>query len=109
MLHSSMHRVFSKQIIPISYLSRPFHQSAGKMPPLVLALGIPDTSPSVPEHAREGLRKVLEAMHEDMRTSPHDYENLYVDTNRDFQVLIDKLREKRWDILHIGGERVWSK
>jgi hypothetical protein len=73
------------------------------MAPSVLGIGIPASSPAVPWVARSSLRKTLENMEADMHASPYDFEMFYVDTDMDFSKLTDKLREKKWDIVHIGG------
>lgn len=73
------------------------------MAPSVLGIGIPHTSPYVPEQAREPLRKMLEAMEADMKASPYDFEVFYVGTD-DMDKIVAKLREKPWDIVHVGGE-----
>jgi hypothetical protein len=73
------------------------------MAPSVLGLGIPSSSPHVPEQARGNLQKALDAMEADMEASPYDWEMFYVDTDMDFQKIVDKFQEKKWDIVHVGG------
>lgn len=42
-------------------------------------------------------------METDMAASPYDFDMFYVDTDTDFGTILDKLREKKWDLVHVGG------
>ncbi|KAK9424230.1 hypothetical protein SUNI508_03718 [Seiridium unicorne] len=72
------------------------------MAPSVLGLGVPASSPLVPDHLREPLGKALENLEAQMNASPYDWEFLDVGPDMDFEVLVRKLREKKWDAVMVG-------
>ncbi|KAK6066590.1 hypothetical protein SCUP234_12020 [Seiridium cupressi] len=64
------------------------------MAPSVLGLGVPASSPLVPDHLREPLGKALENLEAQMNASPYDWEFLDAGPDMDFEVLVRKLREE---------------
>jgi hypothetical protein len=74
------------------------------MAPSVLGIGIPATSDIVPWVARGSLQKSLNAMEADMNASPYDWEMLYITPDMSFDICTTKLREKKWDVVMIGGK-----
>ena len=77
------------------------------MGPSVLGLGIPATSPMVPDARREQLQKVLDHMNDDMNASPYDWEMFYFTPDMEFDLLTEKLRKKNWDIVMVGSELLY--
>jgi hypothetical protein len=74
------------------------------MPPSVLGIGIPASSPLVPWVARSFLQKSLNTMEADMKSSVYEWEMLYLTPEGDFDVCIGKLRERRWDVVMVGSK-----
>ncbi|KAI1331709.1 hypothetical protein F5Y16DRAFT_242262 [Xylariaceae sp. FL0255] len=72
------------------------------MPPLVLGLGIPASHPLTPRLFRSTLQKALDSMEADMKASPYGWEMFYLTPETDYSLLVDKLREKSWDVVMIG-------
>lgn len=76
------------------------------MAPSVLGVGIPATGPLIPPHVSENLQKALDRMESDMKDSPYDWEMFYFTPDMPFDLWIEKLREKQWDIVMVGGKQV---
>lgn len=70
----------------------------------VLGLGIPASSPLVPDERREALKKALDNMDEDMNSSPYDWEFFAFTPDMDAGLLSKKLQEKKWDIVMVGSK-----
>lgn len=73
------------------------------MAPTVLGLGIGHEGPLVPDHLRQGLKKALDGMESDMQASPYDWDMFYVEPDIDFDQVTQKLRQKQWDVVMVGG------
>ena len=74
------------------------------MAPSVLGIGLPASSPHVPEARREAIAKPLEDTQAEMQASPYDWEMLYVDTDQPSDILTSKLRERDWDVVILGSK-----
>ncbi|KAF2738851.1 hypothetical protein EJ04DRAFT_549729 [Polyplosphaeria fusca] len=80
------------------------------MAPSALGIGIPASSPAVPDHLREHVEKMLKNMSASMNASPFDWEMFSIDLNEDLTGLISKLGEKDWDVVMLGvGLRAGSQ
>ena len=75
------------------------------MAPTLLNIGIPATSSHVPMLARKSLKKNIEALEAELKSSPYNAEMAFVDSDADLKALSDKLKERKWDLIHIGGKR----
>lgn len=74
------------------------------MAPSVLGIGIPATSDMVPWLARGSLQRSLDVMEANMNASPYDWEMLYLTPDASFEPCINKLREKKWDVVMVGSK-----
>lgn len=74
------------------------------MAPTILGLGLPASSPTVPDERREALAKVLDAMDSDMKAFSSGWEFFDVEPDMDFSLVTQKLKEKHWDVVIVGGK-----
>ncbi|CAN8101497.1 unnamed protein product [Discula destructiva] len=70
--------------------------------PTILGIGVPASSPVVPDHMRTGVTAALVAMEAEMAAFSAGWETFEVEPDIDFALVTQKLREKQWDVVMIG-------
>lgn len=71
------------------------------MAPSVLGVGL--AASVAPAEIREKIQKAFETMEADMEASPYEWSMLYIEPDGDFDLILQKLREKQWDVVMVGS------
>lgn len=73
------------------------------MAPSILGVGLPASHSLVPDAIRPNIQKALDDMDDTMKSSPYEWEMLYLTPETPFDQLTSKLREKNWDVVLVGS------
>lgn len=73
-----------------------------QMAPSVLGVGLSASHPLVPDEVRDKIGRAIQQMNDDMQHC-YDWEMLYFEPEMAWNVLTKKLRERKWDVVLIGG------